>query len=64
MDKPGENKSCPKFPEENGCGVLVEGKENSITLTELHDVRDETIERTGTKFHESMMYLSGVIILF
>lgn len=56
MGKPGDSKTCPKFPEKNGYGVLVEGKENSITLTQLDDVRDETVERTGTKFRKSMMY--------
>lgn len=52
----GENKTCPKFPEKSGYGALVEGKKNLITLTELDDVRDETLERTGPRSHKAMMY--------
>lgn len=34
----------------------MEGKENVITLTELEDVRDETLERTGPRSRKAMMY--------
>lgn len=56
MVKPEGEKNMPKFPEKNGCGVLIQGKENSLNLTELNDVRDETVEEIGTKSYKAMMY--------
>lgn len=48
-------KNMPRFPEKNGYGVLIEGKENSISLTELDNIRDETVEENKDKSYKAMM---------